>query len=95
MAADRLNISVPSLSKRITELEQNIGGELFNRDGRSASLSPLGENLLEEAADLLRRADEFVSMAAQRRGDDRRPMLLNMRAAAEHCINFGAPSELS
>ena len=68
MAADRLNISVSSLSKRITELEQSIGGALFNRDGRSALLSPLGENLLEEAADLLRRADEFMSMAAQRRG---------------------------
>ena len=68
LAADRLNISVSSLSKRITELEQSIGGALFNREGRSAQLSPLGENLLDEAADLLRRADAFISMAAQRRG---------------------------
>ena len=68
LAADRLNISVSSLSKRISELEQSIGGALFNREGRSASLSPLGENLLEEAADLLRRADDFMSKAAQRRG---------------------------
>jgi len=68
LAADRLNISVSSLSKRITELEQHIGGLLFNREGRRAQLSPLGENLLDDAADLLRRADGFVSMAAQRRG---------------------------
>lgn len=67
LAAARLNISVSSLSKRITELEHVVGAPLFNREGRSATLSPLGEHMLEEASDLLRRADAFLAMAAERR----------------------------
>lgn len=66
-AATRLDISVSSLSKRIAELEIVVGAPLFNRDGRSATLSVLGEHLLEEAGEILRRADDFLARAVQGR----------------------------
>lgn len=64
IAASRLNISVSSLSKRLAELEGAIGSELFNRTARSAALTPLGEQLLPHARDLLRSADDFLQRAA-------------------------------
>lgn len=64
IAASRLNISVSSLSKRLAELEGVIGSELFSRSARSAVLTPLGEQLLPHARDLLRSADDFMQRAA-------------------------------
>lgn len=64
IAANRLNISVSSLSKRIGELEASIGADLFSRSARSATLTPLGEQLVAHAKDLLRNADQFMQQAS-------------------------------
>jgi DNA-binding transcriptional LysR family regulator len=64
IAANRLNISVSSLSKRIAELEASIGADLFSRSARSASLTALGEQLVPHAKDLLRNADQFMQQAS-------------------------------
>lgn len=63
VAANRLSISVSSLSKRIGELEASLGAALFNRSARSATLTPLGEHLLPHARELLRGADHFLQQA--------------------------------
>lgn len=44
-AADELNISSPSLSTQIKQLENNIGEELFIRSGRRIKLSDQGREL--------------------------------------------------
>ncbi len=67
VAANRLSISVSSLSKRIAELEASIGSALFSRDARSATLTPLGEQLIPHAKDLLRSADQFINRASNSR----------------------------
>jgi DNA-binding transcriptional LysR family regulator len=41
-AAEQLNLTQPSLSARIQQLEQSLGGELFFRGQRPLSLTPLG-----------------------------------------------------
>lgn len=64
IAANRLNISVSSLSKRIAELEASIGADLFSRSARSATLTALGEQLVPHAKDLLRNADQFMQQAS-------------------------------
>ncbi|MFY2604852.1 LysR family transcriptional regulator [Achromobacter ruhlandii] len=64
IAANRLNISVSSLSKRIGELESSIGAALFSRSARSATLTALGEQLVPHAKDLLRNADQFMQQAS-------------------------------
>ncbi|WP_127143954.1 LysR family transcriptional regulator [Pelagibacterium montanilacus] len=52
-AAKELAISPSTLSDRIRELEDQMGGRLFNRTTRSASLTDLGVTLLAQTADAL------------------------------------------
>lgn len=55
-AAERLNISQPALSKSISNIEQEIGVPLFDRQGRSISLNRYGKLFLESVDTIL---DEF------------------------------------
>ena len=52
-AAERLNLSVSSLSKRISGLESLLGETLFDRSGHKASLTDAGERLLPGALTVL------------------------------------------
>ena len=52
-AAQRLNLSVSSLSKRISELEHLLGHTVFDRSGHKAVLTPAGEQLLPAALNVL------------------------------------------
>ena len=52
-AAQRVHLSVSSLSKRITELESALGQVLFDRSGHRAVLTEAGERLLPAALDVL------------------------------------------
>jgi DNA-binding transcriptional LysR family regulator len=53
IAAERLHLSVSSLSKRIVELEESLGSALFDRSGHRAILTEAGQGLLPRALDLL------------------------------------------
>jgi DNA-binding transcriptional LysR family regulator len=71
-AAERLNLSQPSLSLQIRQLEQELGLRLLDRSTRSVALTRAGEDFLPTAARLL---DDFQSaigtvadLAARRRG---------------------------
>lgn len=57
MAADRVHLSVSSLSKRIAELEASLGQVLFDRAGHRAALTEAGTRLVPLAAALLRQTD--------------------------------------
>jgi DNA-binding transcriptional LysR family regulator len=57
VAAQRLHLSISSLSKRITELEGSLGQSLFDRTGHKAALTGAGERLVPRARDLLQAAD--------------------------------------
>ncbi|MDQ6217597.1 LysR family transcriptional regulator, partial [Achromobacter insolitus] len=57
VAAERLHLSVSSLSKRITELEEGLGQSLFDRSGHKAVLTDVGQRLLPQARDLLASAE--------------------------------------
>ncbi|WP_404301969.1 LysR family transcriptional regulator [Alicycliphilus denitrificans] len=52
-AAQRVHLSVSSLSKRITELESVLGQSLFDRSGHRAVLTDAGERLLPAALNVL------------------------------------------
>ncbi|MFE9796094.1 LysR family transcriptional regulator [Streptomyces goshikiensis] len=56
-AAVRLRLAQPPLSRRIRELEADLGCRLFERIPTGARLTPAGEVLLPEARDLLERAE--------------------------------------
>src|ERR1700761_2347279 len=58
-AAQRLNVAQPALSRRIRNLEQELGGvPLFVRMPRGVRLTPSGEALLEDARRILAAADK-------------------------------------
>ncbi len=52
-AAARLNVTQSSLSKRIAELEADMGHALFDRSGQRATLTRTGEALLPRARRML------------------------------------------
>jgi DNA-binding transcriptional LysR family regulator len=56
IAAERLHVSVSSLSKRIAELEESLGVALFDRSGHRAALTEAGQGLLPRALEMLDRA---------------------------------------
>ncbi|MCA9994709.1 MAG: LysR family transcriptional regulator [Anaerolineales bacterium] len=62
-AAAQLNLTQPSLSTRIHQLEQSLGGELFQRDKRPVQLTDLGNvffNYAERAIGILEAGREAV-----------------------------------
>jgi DNA-binding transcriptional LysR family regulator len=62
-ASQRLNIAQSALSRRIRDLEHDLGGvPLFVRLARGVSLTPSGETLLEDARQIL----ALVEMAGRR-----------------------------
>ncbi|OMP91107.1 LysR family transcriptional regulator [Raoultella terrigena] len=52
-AADLLHITQPTLSRQLILLEQNLGVDLFLKNGRSITLTPEGELLKRRARDIL------------------------------------------
>ncbi|MGH1340779.1 MAG: LysR family transcriptional regulator [Nannocystales bacterium] len=49
-AAKTLRVSHPTVSRRIAELQDQLGVQLLQREGRSLGLTPAGEDLAETAA---------------------------------------------
>ncbi len=64
IAAERLHVSQSSLSKRILELESQLGRPLFDRSGHRASMTEAGEMLLPLARNLLESADAVRGLMA-------------------------------
>jgi DNA-binding transcriptional LysR family regulator len=63
-AAKRQNVSQPSISSAIAELEAEIGVPLFIRHhARGISLTPVGERVINEARLLLKHAQDFAQNA--------------------------------
>ncbi len=58
-AAEQCHVSQPALTRAIQKLEGELGGELFIRDGRTVSLSPLGRIMREHC----QRIQETQAMA--------------------------------
>ncbi|ANK60195.1 LysR family transcriptional regulator [Loigolactobacillus backii] len=64
-ASEKLFISQPTLSRRIQELETELGVTLFIRQSHSLKLSREGERFLIETTDVLERVDHLAHMFDQ------------------------------
>lgn len=51
-AADLCCVTQPALSNAIAQLEEELGGKLFERTTRAVTLSTFGENIIDEIRDL-------------------------------------------
>lgn len=71
-AADALFTSQPGVSKQIRQLEDELGVEIFVRNGKHLSeITPAGKRILEYAEQLLRQADSIRNIADEFRSADR------------------------
>jgi DNA-binding transcriptional LysR family regulator len=62
-AAERLHMAQPSVSQQVRTLEAELGVQLFDRNRRGATLTVAGSALLDEARELLARADHAAATA--------------------------------
>ncbi|AGY56567.1 LysR family transcriptional regulator [Gloeobacter kilaueensis] len=83
LAAEQCGVSQPGLSKQIMALESELGGPLFNRTGRRATLTPLGECFLPYA----RRAHRDLEQAREAIGELLRPDRGEICIAGLHSVN--------
>lgn len=68
LAADKLHLTQPAVSKRITALEESLGALLFDRIGHNVSLTEAGKALLPRARQILLAVDDS-RRAVQSLGD--------------------------
>jgi len=68
LAAERMHLSISSLSKRIAELEGSLGHSLFDRSGHRATLTDAGLRLLPKAQQLLESAMQVRASVSQKIG---------------------------
>ncbi|MGG5316128.1 LysR family transcriptional regulator [Enterococcus sp. AZ072] len=77
-AAQKLYISQPTLSRRIQELETELGVALFIRHSHALTLSDAGEQFLVEANEVLSRVDQLSHMFDQQKTADTATQLLKI-----------------
>ena len=58
-AAERLHVSQPSLSRKMKDLEEELGKKLFHRSSYSIHLTDEGMLLRKRAEDLIEMADKI------------------------------------
>lgn len=60
-AAESLNVTQPTMSRQIKDLEWELGEKLFERTNYAIKLTPAGQLLRERAEDILEMADKTLS----------------------------------
>ena len=68
-AAARVHIAQPALSRQIRQLEDEVGADLFDRNGR-LQLTAAGRDFLEGARETLAVADRTLRRARRAHGDE-------------------------
>ena len=63
-AAEQCHVSQPALTRAIQKIEEELGGDLFIRDGRAVTLSPLGR-LMREHFQHIHETREMARAAAK------------------------------
>lgn len=65
-AAERLATSQPGISKQIRQLEEELGIDIFVRNGkRIIGLTPPGRDIIEVAQRILRESDDLLRISAE------------------------------
>jgi LysR family hydrogen peroxide-inducible transcriptional activator len=67
-AAERCNITQPTLSSQLRKLEEELGVTLVERTTRFVTITPVGERIVAHARRILAEADQISELARQRHG---------------------------
>jgi LysR family hydrogen peroxide-inducible transcriptional activator len=62
-AAERCFVSQPTLSGQIKKLEEELGVTLFERTNRSVEITPIGQDILQHAHQIMEQADAIRQLA--------------------------------
>lgn len=65
VASNKLNVSQPSISQQIADLEKMLGFSLLKRNNRSVELTPAGAVFLKEAKGILQATEYAIAKATQ------------------------------
>jgi LysR family hydrogen peroxide-inducible transcriptional activator len=68
-AAERCQVTQPSLSQQVLKLEEDLGAKLFDRLGRSVRLTEAGRAFLPHAREILSQMDAARASVAGQRAD--------------------------
>lgn len=60
-AAEQLNLTQPTLSRQLAALEEELGAKLFDRGGRSITLTGEGVLLKRRALEIVEMEDKILS----------------------------------
>ena len=63
-AAERMNVTQPTLSIQLQELERQLGAALIERGGTSVKLTPLGREIAERSRQVLAQVEDLKSLAS-------------------------------
>lgn len=85
-AALRLHLAQPALTKRIRQLESDLGFSLFHRTKRSVRLTAEGERLLPDAHAVLAAASQFALAAVQARDGGAERLRIGFTPSAPHHV---------
>lgn len=77
-AAARCNVTQPTFSEGIKTLEDILGEPLFTRSKRHVILTPVGQDLLLPARDIIARTEDLVEKAHARREPFSGPLMLGV-----------------
>ena len=67
-AAERCNVSQPTLSVQVRKLEEALGLVLFERGNRRVMLTPAGQSVIRQARAVLAEAQRLLALASEGRG---------------------------
>lgn len=62
-AAEQCHITQSALSTSLAELEKQLGFQLFERDNKKVLVTPIGEEVLKRARDIMSRLEELERLA--------------------------------
>lgn len=85
-AAKQLHVSQSALSAQIKQLEDQLGHQLFDREGRRLQLTEVGHRVLEYADNIFNLSNELLGLLEQ--GGGRRVQCLRIGAVATLSRNF-------
>lgn len=85
-AAEQLHVSQSALSSQIRQLQDQLGHELFSRDGRSLRLTEMGYLVLEYAESIFNLGSELLALAES--GELQRLQRLRIGSVATLSRNF-------
>src|SRR3954466_1054822 len=83
-AADKCNVTQPSLTRAIKQLEDELGGDLFRRERPQAQLTELGHRMLPPLKQCYESAMAARSMASAMKSGE----VASLRLALSHTIDL-------